>query len=379
MPRLTVMQMIPALQSGGAERCVLAVSRGLVQAGHRSLVVSSGGRLTESLVAEGGEHFCLPVGNKSPRVLGAFPALRRLLRRERVNVLDVHSRLPAWLAWLVLRTLQPEDRPSFVTTVHGLNSPGFYSRVMLRGNVVAAVSETVRAHLRNLDPLGDHNHVRLIPRGVSAAEFPRDWRADESWRRVFEQQFPETHGRQLLTLPGRLVRSKGHIDLLQLLGRLAKQGANVHGLIVGDTAGRERYVAELRAAADTTGVSDRVTFTGYRSDMREIYSISRAVLSLSQKPESFGLAVAESLSLGIPVIAYAHGGVAEMLQEAFPAGAVEPGNVELLAERVRLILSSAGGPPGDALPISLQPGKFRFDEARMVACTLEMYTGLLGR
>ena len=133
MSRLTVLQMVPAMQSGGAERCVLAVSRGLVQAGHRSLVVSAGGRLTETLLAEGGEHFCLPVGHKSPRLLGTIPALRRIVCRERVSVVDAHSRLPAWLAWLLFRTLRAQDRPGFVTTVHGLNSPGFYSRVMLRG------------------------------------------------------------------------------------------------------------------------------------------------------------------------------------------------------------------------------------------------------
>jgi glycosyltransferase involved in cell wall biosynthesis len=376
MSRLTVLQMIPALQSGGAERCVLAVSRGLVQAGHRSLVVSAGGRLTETLLAEGGEHFCLPVGHKSPQLLGTIPALRRIVCRERVSVVDAHSRLPAWLAWLLFRTLRAQDRPGFVTTVHGLNSPGFYSRVMLRGDVVAAVSETVRAHLRRMDPSGDQSHVRVIPRGVSAAEFPWGWKAAESWCREFEQQFPQIRGKHLLTLPGRLTRSKGHADLLHLLRMLMNEGPTVHGLIVGDTTGRERYVAELRRLADSLGVSHCLTFTGYRSDVREIYSVSSAVLSLSAKPESFGLTVAEALSLGVPVIAYAHGGVAEILQEAFPAGAVEPGNPESLADRVRLILSSFRGPITGGLPMALRPSQFRFDEAAMVAGTLEMYEGL---
>lgn len=378
MPRLTVLQMIPALEGGGAERCVLAVSRGLVQAGHRSIIVSAGGRLTEALLADGGEHFCLPVGQKSPRILLAVPALRRILCRERVNVLDVHSRLPAWLAWLLLRTLKTRARPRLVTTVHGLNSPGFYSRVMLRGDVVAAVSETVRTHLRRLDPSGNHSHVHVIPRGVSTTEFPRGWKASESWRKEFERQFPEITGRHLLTLPGRLVRSKGHADLLQLLKRLTVDGAAVHGLIVGDTVGRDRYVAELRAMAASLGVTDHLTFTGFRSDVREIFSVSTTVLSLSKKPESFGLAAAEALSLGVPVVAYAHGGMAELLQEAYPAGAVEPGNPESLADRVRLILNSTGAKTDMGLTTTLRPLRLSFDEAAMVTGTLEMYERLAG-
>ncbi|MEY3456914.1 MAG: hypothetical protein RL215_71 [Planctomycetota bacterium] len=376
MRRLTVLQIIPALEGGGAERCVLAVNNGLVLAGHRSLVASGGGRLVHSVVSAGGEHFELPVGSKSPQLLRSLPALRRLLGSAAVDVVDVHSRLPAWLVRLVFRTLRRQSRPALVMTVHGLNSPGPYSRVMLRGDAVVAVSGTVRSHLRAIDPRGDHRHVIVIPRGVDGSEFPRGWQAGDSWRRAFERQFPELCGRQLLTMPGRLVRSKGHADLLRLLAELFSEGRPVHGVIVGDTAGREHYAEELRELAKVLGVADRVTFTGFRSDMREIYSISAIVLSLSQKPESFGLTVAEAISLGIPVVGYAHGGVSELLREAFPAGAVEPGNLRELADRVRRILDSAGDEAvGEGL-VNSRPGLFRYDQKAMVAGTLELYAGL---
>jgi len=69
MHRLTVMQLLPALESGGVERSTLEIIAALVKAGHRALVVSAGGRLQAALEAAGGEHITLPIGQKSWRVL----------------------------------------------------------------------------------------------------------------------------------------------------------------------------------------------------------------------------------------------------------------------------------------------------------------------
>ncbi|MDX1696900.1 MAG: glycosyltransferase, partial [Thiohalobacterales bacterium] len=97
---MTVLQILPALESGGVERGTLEVAAALVRAGHRSLVVSAGGRLVDALQAGGSEHTRLPVGRKSLTTLLQVRALRRLLRQERVDILHARSRLPAWVAWL---------------------------------------------------------------------------------------------------------------------------------------------------------------------------------------------------------------------------------------------------------------------------------------
>jgi hypothetical protein len=57
---------LPALDAGGVERGTLEIGRALVAEGHRSIVVSSGGRLESTLRAEGSEHVTLGVGVKSP-------------------------------------------------------------------------------------------------------------------------------------------------------------------------------------------------------------------------------------------------------------------------------------------------------------------------
>jgi len=373
MRPLTILQLIPALDSGGAERCVLDVSQALVQSGHRSIVASAGGRFVELVTAAGGEHVQIAAGRKSPKVIGAIPPLRKLLLHQHVDVVDVHSRLPAWLMQLVLKTLPTRHRPALVTTVHGLNSPGLYSQVMLRADAVVAVSECVRQHLLQMAPGRDQRHVRVIARGVDETQFPRGWRPTSAWQDTFERQFPNLRGRLWLTLPGRLVRTKGHADLLRLTATLLRQGHPVHALVVGDTHGRSNYVAELQQLAGALGVGDQLTFTGHRSDIRDIYAASAVVFTLSHKPESFGLAAAESLSLGIPVAGYAHGGPVELFAACFPEGAVKPGDqAELAIVTQRLLAARA-----TATENSLLTRPFPFNRTSMLERTLNLYAELV--
>src|SRR5690606_40675569 len=148
MPRpLTVLQLLPALESGRVERSRLEIAAALVAAGHRALVASAGGRLLPALRAAGAEHLELDLGRKSLATLRLVRPLRRLLQEQGVDIVHARSRLPAWIAWRALGGLPAQKRPRFVTTVHGLNSPSRYSQVMVRGERVVCVSATVREYV----------------------------------------------------------------------------------------------------------------------------------------------------------------------------------------------------------------------------------------
>ena len=86
MRRLTVVQLLPALDAGGVEQSTLEIADALVRAGHRAVVVSAGGRLLPTLQALGAEHVRLDIGRKSPLVLRHVPALRRLFRASCMRV-----------------------------------------------------------------------------------------------------------------------------------------------------------------------------------------------------------------------------------------------------------------------------------------------------
>ena len=337
---LTVVQLIPALRSGGAERSALEIARALVQAGHRSVVISAGGRLVDQLKAEGSEHVTLDIGSKSLRTLTRLGALRRVLRELKPDIVHARSRLPAWLGWWALKGLP--QRPHFITTVHGLNSPGSYSAILLRGERVIAVSQTMRdyvlSHYRWLEPA----KVRVIPRGIDPAAFPYGHRPDDAWQKAFFAEYPELTGAPLLTLPARGTRLKGHHDAIELLADLKRRGIEARLLLLGVIEpGREAYVKELHELIRLRGVTSQVVLAPPRDDIQDVYAVSTLVLQLSNQPESFGRTVIEALSLCRPVLGYAHGGVGELLAELYPAGRVPPGDRERLVERAAELLRVA--------------------------------------
>lgn len=362
---ITVLQVLPALHSGGVERGVLEVAAALAAAGHRSLVVSAGGRMVSQLEQQGSQHFQLPVGVKSPLTLRLIPRLRSLIRNEQVDLIDVHSRLPAWITSCAWRSLAKAARPALITTFHGLHSVSRYSSIMCRGQRVVVVSATMLDHVLQNYPWVQRSQLELIPRGIERSEFPRGYRADDAWRSAFYSEYPQLIGQSLVTIAGRISRLKGHTDFLEIMAGLRASGAPAHGLIVGESEpGRVRCSQELIQTAEKLNLQEHITFTGQRPDLKDIYSISQVVLNLSQKPESFGRSVAEALSIGTPVVGYDHGGVGEILRAQFPSGAVPVRDIATAAKVTQQILKSAGQCVIDDNP---------FDRQQMLAMTLRLY------
>lgn len=364
--RMTVLQVLPALEGGGVERGVLEIAEALTAAGHRSLVVSAGGRMVRELTHHGSEHFTCPVGAKSPMTLRWVPWMRRLMVREGVDIVDIHSRLPGWITLLAWKSLPPALRPRLISTVHGLHSVSRYSGVMCSGEVVIVVSETVREYVRQNYPWVQESQLRLVHRGIDGSEYPRGFQPDVAWKRSFSGQFPLAAAQPLIMLPGRITRLKGHQDFLTMMARLRDSGVAGHGLIVGGAeTSKAGYLEEIRQLIGQMGLQERITLTGHRADLKELYAISRVVVSLSQTPESFGRTVAEALSVGTPVVGYAHGGVAEILAAQFPSGAVPCGCITELADRVEQILSRR-------IPLVIGPNAF--EKSDMLRKTLQVYT-----
>lgn len=238
MHRLTVVQLLPALQSGGVERSTLEIAAALVRAGHRAVVVSAGGRLVQPLLEVGAEHLTLDIGRKSLLTLRHVVGLRRLFTELGADIVHARSRLPAWLGWYALRGMPPAMRPRFVTTVHGLNSPSRYSAVMTYGERVICVSQTVRNYVCTHYPHTDTARLRVIPRGVEIAQFPRRPQPDRrarTWAQTLVPGLPADA--PLLLLPGRGTRLKGHADGLQLLAAVRAAGLPAWLWLPGARAG----------------------------------------------------------------------------------------------------------------------------------------------
>ena len=363
---MRVMQVLPALDAGGVETGTLEIGRALVAAGHESLVVSAGGRMVAQLEAEGSRHLALDIGRKSPATLFKVRAMRRLLRRYSPDILHLRSRLPAWIAWWAWQGLPPAERPRLVTTVHGSYSVSRYSAIMTRGERVIAVSEHIRDYILQNYPDVEPERISVIHRGVDPDQYFPGYQPTAEWLKQWEAQYPQTRGRELLLMPGRLTRWKGQLDFLQVLARLRQQDDRLMGVLVGEAHPRKQHFREeLEAEIDRLGLREQVVLTGHRSDLRQILSQARLVFVLSRQPEAFGRTALEALALGKPVVGYDHGGTGEILQAMYPQGRVLPGSVDAVVARVQSLLQQ----PGEVGPVA-------FTLSAMTEATLRLYQEL---
>ncbi|MFZ5723699.1 MAG: glycosyltransferase family 4 protein [Pseudomonadota bacterium] len=339
--RLTVVQVLPALDSGGVERGTLEIGRALVEAGHRSIVVSNGGRLVAQLEREGSEHVRMPVHRKSLRSFLQVRPFRRLLAELQPDIVHARSRIPAWIAFLAWRKMDPATRPRFVTTVHGMYSVSRYSEIMTKGEAVIVISESVRDYVLKNYPACPPERLRLIYRGVDPQEFPWGLQPDADWLARWRAQHPQLAGKKVLALPGRLSRVKGHETFLRLMQALCRERDDLHALIIGgEEPNKPGYPGELQRRVQELGLTGVVTFTGHRDDLNLVLTQCDLVFALRVTPEAFGRTTLEPLRLGRPLIGWDVGGSGEVIRRIFPFGAVPAGDEALLLQRVRAWLAT---------------------------------------
>jgi glycosyltransferase involved in cell wall biosynthesis len=229
--------------------------------------------------------------------------------------------------------------------MHGHYSVSRYSGYMARGDAVIAVSQAIRDYTLHNYPVAPEN-VHVVHGGTSHEQYPYGYRPEAAWFDTVHAEFPELRGRRWLCLPGRLSRYKGHAEFINLVAELRRDHPTVHGVIAGSGRPGSRYHDELVGLAIAGDVRDRITFTGERRDLREWMAASELVFNLcSEPPEAFGRTVLEALYLGRPVVAWNHGGVAEILSRLYPFGAVPPGNTSALRAQTLTFLRQA--PPVD--------------------------------
>lgn len=343
---LTVMQLLPQLEVGGVERGTIQIAQALVAAGHRALVVSAGGRLVPELEGCGAEHVTLAIGEKRLSTLRLVKALREVIRARGVDVVHARSRLPAWIGHLALRGMPVAQRPAWVTTVHGPYSVNRYSRIMVSGTRVIAISDFIHRYITDNYPQVDKQRITVIPRGVDRVEYPFDFEPSAAWMSEWRAHHDALAGRALLILPARLTRWKGQLDFIEVMALLRQRGLAVHGLIAGAAHPRKRaFEDELRARVAQLGLNDDVSFLGQRSDLRELLAISTIACSLTTEPEAFGRTTIEALSVGTPVVGYDYGGTSEILRQCFPQGLVPKGNIEAAADCIARVLAAPQAVP----------------------------------
>lgn len=309
MPQPTILQIVPELHTGGAERTAVDVAARIVAEGWRAIVLADGGRLVDELKATGAEYRPFPAKTKNPLKLWRNArALAEIVEAEGVDIIHARSRAPAWSALVAARRT---GRP-FVTTYHGAYNQksrlkGAYNSVMARADVVIANSEYTADLIRVRHPFASGKIV-TIHRGTDLAAF------DDPGIPARAQRLRAAWGvgvdRRVVLQLARLTGWKGQTVVIDALSKLAARDDWV-AVLAGDAQGREAYLADLRARIAAHGLEGRILLPGHCDDVPAAMAVADAVVVASVEPEAFGRAAVEAQAAGKPLVVSNLGAVTE--------------------------------------------------------------------
>lgn len=144
-----------------------------------------------------------------------------------------------------------------------------------------------------------------------------------------------------------LIETKGVHHFIDMALSLKDTFAKALFLIVGSVMD-PGYEKQCRERIEAAGAQSRFIFSGSKEDMEQVYPALDIVVVPSLVPEGFGLTALEGLLYGKPVVAYAAGGLAEMLTAVgCPQMLAEPSSPASLAEKVAAVLEQSD--QGEAL------------------------------
>jgi glycosyltransferase involved in cell wall biosynthesis len=373
---ITILQVLPRLVVGGAERGTVDVAAAIQRAGGTALVASEGGQMVHELERSRAKHIKLPLARKNPISLWRNAGrLARVIRQHDVDIIHARSRGPAWSAmWAARRT-----GIRFVTTYHDTYSGTTawkkrYNSVMARGDRVIAISEFIAEHLRELYGLAE-TVLRIIPRGIDLAKFDRRRvPAERKIKLTNDWNLPED--RPIILMPARLSRKKGHLVLVEALSKLKR--TDICCLMVGDDGRPTAYRTALLEFIHECGMDSVVKLLPPANDMAAAYSLAAVVVAPSVKAEGFGRVPVEGQAMGCPVVASDIGGFRETIVDGLTGLLVPPGNSARLADALASALALSADDREGIAAEAWANIQAKFTRERMCAATLEVYRELAG-
>lgn len=383
----TILQIIPRLDTGGAELSTIEITQAIVRAGGTALVATEGGRMAARITEAGGELVPFAAGSKNPAVILANAGrLRRLVAERGVALLHARSRAPAWSALLAAR----RAGVPLVTTYHGAYAERgrlkrLYNSVMARADIVIANSEYT-ADLVRQRYATPADRIRVIHRGVDLARFDPQ-RIEPARIAALRERWGIAAASRIVLQAARLTGWKGQRVLVEAAGHLVRSGMLADAVVVlaGDAQGRDGYAADIARDIARLGLGDRVRIVGHVDDIAAAYAAAHLTVVASTEPEAFGRAAAEAEAMGCPVVATDIGAPRETVLAAprVPAGEatgwlVAPGDAAALADCLAAALALA---PADRMAMGTRARAHvarNFTLAAMRRATLEVYDRLLG-
>ena len=237
MSSFKVVQVIPALESGGVERGTIDVANYLAELKIHNSIISNGGLLESELNQEFTDHLKLPVHSKNPLVyFNLAKKIQEYIQIKKINLVHVRSRAPAWIVNMMNKKYYKS-----IATFHNIYSGDFflkkmYNKSLAKMDYIISTSDFVKNEIIKKYKINPQK-ISTIYRGVDTDYFI-DQVSDKDLQN-FLIKFNINKEKKILLYPARLTAWKGQIEFLTVARKITKDNLIIY--FVGDTKNTSFY------------------------------------------------------------------------------------------------------------------------------------------
>ena len=376
-----ILQIIPNMEIGGAERTVLEITSFLKDTEFSSLVLTSGGKLIGELEKENIEVIKLKIDKKNPySIIKNFFLFIKIFREKKIDLVHVRSRAPAWSAIFAAKKIGIP----VLTTWHGhVSNSSFikkiYNSIMLKGDAVIANSAYTAERISKIYNI-DLNKIDIISRGVNVETFKGSKFSNLEISNM-KKMWSVDDNKIIILFPARLTRWKGHLVTIEAINLLKKEKFFDHVifLFAGEKAGAENYIKKLNSIITKFKLQENIKLVERIENMPLAYLASDIVLSPSIEPEPFGRIPIEAQAAGKTIIASDHGAVKDTIKNGnnFTGFKVKPNDPQALSIAIKQSITMDKKDLTKMHERAISNVKNNFSLENMCKKTLEVYKRLL--
>jgi glycosyltransferase involved in cell wall biosynthesis len=355
---------------------------GLRDAGFAVSTISATGSSVPALESEGIRHIPWPHATRAWNPTAdaiAFRELVSIFRRERFDLVHTHNPKPGVMGRLAARLC---GVPFVANTVHGFyaspEDPIGKRAVVLGAEWLAARCSDLELYqsaedlrlARRLGIVGEKQGV-LLGNGTDVRRFSAGAVAPETIE-LLKKDFGIGPGDLVVGTIGRLVAEKGYREFFDAARRIHREMPRVRFLAIGD---HDPAKADSLHGSELAGVSDDVTITGWRDDVRDLLALMD-VFVLASWREGLPRSAIEAAAMGLPLVLTEIRGCREIVRSGVEGYLVPPRSSQALSAAILRLLRDPAERErmGSA---ARRRAMERFDERRVIASVIDRYRALL--
>ena len=363
MSSFNLAQVIPSLDSGGAERGTVDLANYLAEEQIHNTIISSGGKMLKEVNSQFVDHFNLPIDSKNP--LFFFQLSKKIedyVSNKKINLIHVRSRSPAW----IINMIRNKNFKT-IATFHNVYGGNFvlkklYNKGLAKMDYLIAISDFVKNQIvdkYNINP----DKIKTIYRGIDTEYFKND--INEADLKALVNKFNYLNDNKIILYPGRLTNWKGQLEVLLT----AKKFSNKKIIIcfAGDDKNTS-FKKTLDKKIKEMNLQETCKIMGNlnMAELKIMYSIADIVLSLPQRPEGFGRTISESLSMKKMLLAFNYGGAKDQLNNLDEIYKINPLNYIDLESKILKILDLKAEAKENLINTGREHVKKYFSKTQMV-------------